>query len=57
GMTEELAYSLAAQGVITMEDLAELAVDDLLEIDSSLNPERASQLIMKAREPWFNDDK
>lgn len=57
GMTEELAYSLAAQGIITMEDLAELAVDDLLEIDTSLSAERASQLIMKAREPWFVDDK
>ncbi len=57
GMTEELAYSLAAQGVITMEDLAELAVDDLVEIDANLSAERASQLIMKAREPWFTDDK
>lgn len=57
GMTKELAYNLAAQGIITMEDLAELAIDDLLEIDANLSTERASQLIMKAREPWFADDK
>ncbi len=57
GMTKDLAHRLAAQGIITMEDLAELAVDDLLEIDSHLGEERASQLIMKAREPWFQDNK
>ena len=52
-MTEELAYRLAAAGVVTMEDLAELAIDDLCEIDKSLDEERAAKLIMKAREPWF----
>ncbi len=57
GMTEELAYRLAENGVITMEDLAELAIDDLVDIDSKLSTEHASQLIMKAREPWFAGDK
>lgn len=55
GMTRELAYILASHEVITMEDLAELAVDDLLEI-TELDQEEAAKLIMKAREPWFNGD-
>ncbi len=52
GMDKHLAYVLANQGIITMEDLAEQAVDDLLEIEE-LDQERAATLIMKAREPWF----
>lgn len=52
GMTDDLANKLASKGICTMEDLAELSVDDLLEIDG-LNEEKAGALIMKAREPWF----
>lgn len=54
GMDLELAYALAGKGVVSMEDLAELAVDDLLEIEG-MDAERAAQLIMTAREPWFAD--
>lgn len=54
GMDETLARKLAAQGVVTMEDLAEQSVDDLMEVEG-LDPERAAALIMKAREPWFAD--
>ena len=39
-------------GIITMEDLAEQMVDDLIDIED-LTEERAAQLIMTAREPWF----
>jgi transcription termination/antitermination protein NusA len=52
GMDHDLAHSLASQGIVTMEDLAEQAVDDLLDI-SGMSEERAKTLIMKAREPWF----
>lgn len=52
GMDDELANSLAGIGVCTMEDLAEQAVDELMVIDG-MDEERASALIMKAREPWF----
>ncbi|MAZ39498.1 MAG: transcription termination/antitermination protein NusA [Legionellales bacterium] len=55
GMTEELAYKLANAGIITMEDLAEQAVDDLLEIDG-ITDDLAAKLIMKAREPWFENN-
>ncbi len=52
GMDKALAYELASQGIITMEDLAEQAVDDLLALEN-VDEERAAALIMKAREPWF----
>jgi N utilization substance protein A len=52
GMDEDLAVVLAARGVITMDDLAEQAVDELMEIEG-MDEARAARLIMKAREPWF----
>jgi N utilization substance protein A len=52
GMDNDLAYALAGKGIVTMEDLAEQAVDDLMEIDG-MDEERAGQLIMTARAPWF----
>jgi transcription termination/antitermination protein NusA len=55
GMDRRLAYLLANHDVVTMEDLAELAVPDLLEIVEDLSEERAAELIMTARAPWFED--
>jgi N utilization substance protein A len=52
GMDKDLAYKLAGNGIVTMEDLAEQAVDDLMDIDG-MDEERAAQLIMTARAPWF----
>jgi N utilization substance protein A len=52
GMDRETARELAARGVCTMEDLAEQSVDELLEIEG-MSAERAGQLIMVARRPWF----
>jgi len=53
GMDEDLAFTLASGGIVTMEDLAELSVDDLNEI-AGLDDERAAKLIMTARAPWFS---
>ncbi|MEZ5539984.1 MAG: transcription termination factor NusA [Pseudomonadales bacterium] len=53
GMDEALAYKLAANGICTMEDLAEQAVDDVLEIAPELGEEKIASLIMTARAPWF----
>ncbi len=55
GMDKHLALQLASRGVITMEDLAEQAVDELLEIEG-MSEERAAELIMTARAPWFADE-
>jgi N utilization substance protein A len=52
GMDDMTAHKLAAQGVSTMEDLADLAVDDLVEL-TGMDAERAKTLIMTARAPWF----
>jgi N utilization substance protein A len=52
GMTTKLAYDLAALGIVTMEDLAEQAVDDLMEIES-MTETLAGEIIMTARAPWF----
>ncbi|HET6629307.1 MAG TPA: transcription termination factor NusA [Woeseiaceae bacterium] len=52
GMDKGLAFKLASEGVVTREDLAELAVDDLLDIND-MDQEAAAALIMKARAHWF----
>ena len=53
--TTSLAGELARHGIVTREDLAEQAVDDLGEIDD-LDPERAGELIMAARKHWFEQE-
>jgi N utilization substance protein A len=55
GMDKHLAFILAAQGIITMEDLAEQSIDDLIDIEN-LDEERAAALIMTARAPWFAEE-
>ncbi|MGB1917396.1 MAG: helix-hairpin-helix domain-containing protein, partial [Luminiphilus sp.] len=55
GMDKHLAYVLASKGIVTMEDLAEQGVDDLLDIEE-MTEERAAELIMTARAPWFAEE-
>jgi len=55
GMQPDLALALARRGVRTREDLADQAVDDLLDIQS-LTAEEAGKLIMTARAHWFAAD-
>ena len=55
GMDTELAYALAAKGVSTREELAELSVDDFTDI-MEIDPERAGTLIMTARAIWFEQE-
>ncbi|AKH70761.1 NusA antitermination factor [Spongiibacter sp. IMCC21906] len=55
GMERHLAFVLASRGIVTMEDLAEQAVEDLLDIEE-MTEERAAELIMTARAPWFADE-
>ena len=52
GMDEETARQLASAGIRSMEELAECAVDEVLEV-VEMDSERASALIMTARAPWF----
>jgi N utilization substance protein A len=52
GMDIDIVRELAAKGINTQADLADLATDDLVEM-TGIDTERANQLIIKAREPWF----
>ena len=52
GMDADMAKLLASKGVISMEDLAELAADELLDL-VKVDEEKAKNLIMTARAPWF----
>lgn len=51
-MTEEWAKILSNNGILTMEDLADLASDDLMEI-IPISEKQAASIVMKARAPWF----
>ena len=55
GMTPEMAIQLAQKEIITLDDLAELAIDELQEI-VELNDEQAGELIMLARQHWFEEE-
>jgi len=55
GLTTDLIAQLADAGVHTLDDLADLAVDELVEITGQ-SREDATALIMKAREHWFSGD-
>ena len=52
GMDDATAHLLATKGVRTMDDLADLAIDELTEM-TGMEADRAKQLIMTARAPWF----
>jgi len=56
GMDEHTARLLASKGIETMEDLADQAVDDLVELQiEGIDEEKAKTLIMTARAPWFEE--
>ncbi|SDY93303.1 NusA antitermination factor [Lysobacter sp. yr284] len=52
GMDEALAFTLASRGVVSRDDLADLATDELTDIEG-VDEERAAALIMEARKHWF----
>jgi N utilization substance protein A len=52
GMTQELADQLADRGITSRDELAEQAVDDLLDI-AGMDQKRAGELILAARKHWF----
>ncbi len=55
GMTQDLAYELAARGIPTLEDLAEQGIDDLSGIPG-MTEQKAGELIMAARNIcWFGE--
>lgn len=55
GMDNQTARNLAAKGVATMDALADLDIEELTGM-TGMDIERAKQLIMTARAPWFADE-
>ena len=55
GMDADTARKLVAHGVSTTAALADLAVDDVVEM-TGIDPEVAKGLIMAARAPWFEQE-
>ena len=54
GMDRSLAARLAQQGIRTRDDLADLAVDELVEL-AGIEQDRAKALISVARAHWFEE--
>jgi len=55
GVGEELAVEMAAHDILTVDDLADQSVDDLMVVPD-MDEELAARLIMKARESWFVEE-
>lgn len=55
GIDREMAYNMAAHGIVTVDDLADQSIDDLMIVDD-MDEELAGKLIMKARESWFAEE-
>lgn len=58
GLTQEMVVKLAESGVKSLDDLADLAGDELSDIigSSKMPLNKADDLIMKARAHWFADE-
>ncbi|MBR5130803.1 MAG: transcription termination/antitermination protein NusA [Alphaproteobacteria bacterium] len=59
GLTDAMLVKLGEAGVKTLDNLADLAGDELVEIIGAkdMNEDEANAIIMKAREHWFEEDK
>jgi len=55
GMDDELAQVLLKNKILTLDDFAGLATDELLDI-YTMEQERAAAMIIKAREHWFTEE-
>mgnify|MGYP000647845717 FL=1 len=55
GVDSDMLRKLAEAGVTTRDDLAELAVDELIEI-TGVDEEAAKKVILAAREHWFTEE-
>jgi transcription termination/antitermination protein NusA len=57
-LSPEMLVKLGEKGVKTLDDLADLAGDELVEIvgKDEMSEEAANAIIMRAREHWFADE-
>lgn len=55
GIDQEMLRDLAQAGITTRDDLAELSVDELIEI-TGVSDEEAKKVILAARAHWFTEE-
>ena len=58
GLSSQMLVKLGENGIKTLDDLGDLANDELIEIlgDDAPSPEDCDQIIMAARAHWFDDE-
>jgi N utilization substance protein A len=56
GLNNELLVKLGDKGIKCLDDLADLAGDELMEIAGNMTEKQANEMIMKAREHWFSEE-
>ncbi len=58
GLDQDMLLTLASSGVKTIDDLADLATDELIEMlgENTLSVQEANKVIMAAREHWFTEE-
>ena len=58
GLDHEMVMTLAEKGVKNLDDLADLAADELIEMlgENTLSQTEANKVIMAAREHWFENE-
>jgi len=58
GLEQDMILTLAEKGVKTLDDLADLAADELIEFlgENALSQNEANKIIMAAREHWFENE-
>jgi len=58
GLDQDMILTLAEKGVKNIDDLADLAADELIEMlgENTISETEANDIIMLAREHWFNDE-
>ena len=58
GLDQDMILTLAEKGVRTLDDLADLATDELIEIlgEGVITEVEANRVIMAAREHWFENE-
>ncbi len=58
GLRADQILKLGEQGIKTLDDLADLAADELVELlgENQMNVQDANDVIMKAREHWFAEE-
>ena len=58
GLDQDMIITLAEKGIKTLDDLGDLAADELIEMlgDNVISQTEANKIIMEAREHWFQNE-